>query len=536
MKSYRFLFTLLLLYPFLILTLSAFRPGPVNSPFVEYQEPEFLTYEELQELSRNPEPNRKLKAKLERFWKTPIISNEAYIQGMMPAVKKNRRLGTFMRVASWNIEKSLNIPDAITVFTSPEKFKGLINTDIPVGSTDYEYILLQQKRLMTSDVVILQEMDIGVKRSGYRNATADLAKAMNMNYAYGPEQLEVDPVILSLESLKFEDDRLDEEATKYFRADPEKVKGVFGSAVLSKYPIKSAEVFQLETQTYDWYSGEIKKTTFLEKGRRTGSKTVFKNELTREVKVGGRIFFRVDLYVPELPNETLTVINVHLEIKCTPKGREMQMKEILSYIKDIKNPVILAGDFNSAPTDLSPTSVTRVVKRTAKNPTTWLSVGINYFTAEGATINTSRFLSNATKNFQNPLAKHIPIVAPNAVKGLFDRVEYFRFKDDGVFDFRGNGERSMNGKDKKLANSNERDLIGFKTTFRVRRPIGFIGKYRLDWIFVKSFLKDGNDDFGSYRFAPHFGETLEEMNTSLVRAVSDHHPNVVDLPFEEPGV
>ena len=150
-------------------------------------------------------------------------------------------------------------------------------------------------------------------------------------------------------------------------------------------------------------------------------------------------------------------------------------------------------------------------------------------------VNATRVTSKLTKNLQDPTAKHIPFVMPNPVKPLFSMIEDFRFDDGGTFDFRGDGHRSVNGNDGTLANANQRDLKGFKTTFSVRRAIAeVLGKYRLDWVFVKSFLKDPRDEDGSYQFAPHFGETLEEMNTSLFVPISDHHPNVVDIPFEEP--
>ncbi len=94
----------------------------------------------------------------------------------------------------------------------------------------------------------------------------------------------------------------------------------------------------------------------------------------------------------------------------------------------------------------------------------------------------------------------------------------------------------MNNKNGALANSNERDFKGFKTTWSVKRPISFLGKYRLDWVFVKSYLKNSYDKTGPYRLAPHFGETLEEMNTSLKIPISDHHPNVVNIPLQEPRI
>jgi len=222
--------------------------------------------------------------------------------------------------------------------------------------------------------------------------------------------------------------------------------------------------------------------------------------------------------------------------KSKPKNRMAQLSEILfSYIRDIPNPVILAGDFNSSGQDLSPTTTGRVIKRTAQNKSNWLSVATTALIPQALVVNTTRAISNITKNFQDPTARSLPIIAPNPQRDMFLMIKNYRFKDGKTFDFRGDKERSINGKSKTLANSNHRDLKGFKTSFRVKRPIGpLIGKYRLDWMFVKSYAKDPVSSTQPYRFAPHFGQTLEELNTSLSQPISDHHPSIVDLPFNEP--
>lgn len=525
--------------------LSFFAPGIAytteansNTPYLRLRQPDFLTFEELQELGKDPTPNSPLGEKLKNFWNTPVISNEAYYKGARPQNLKSPELGPHIRIATWNIEKSLNIEDAIKLFSSDEKFHLLLS---PLKAADFSQVTVltnQRKKLASADIILLQEMDLGVKRSGYIDASRNLAQALNMNYAFATEQLEIDPVTLGLETINFEEGDADSEATDYYKADPERYKGAFGCAVLSRYPIRSAEAFQLKSQPYDWYHSEKLKPSYLEHARRRGTKLLFLNEITREVKAGGRIYFRVDLAVPELPGGTLTIINVHLEIKCLPQGREEQMREILSYIRDIRNPVILAGDFNSAPTDISSTSVKRVVTRTAKNPTTWLSAGISLVTPHAMAINTSRGLSNITKNLQDPTARHIAIVAPNHVRPMFDMIRDFRFSDGSAFDFRGDKKRSIGGKSGSLANSNQRDFKGFVTTFELRRPlVGIIGKYKLDWFFVKSnLLKSPDPENASYKLAPHFAETLEELNTSLRNQISDHHPMVMDLPLEEPAL
>jgi endonuclease/exonuclease/phosphatase family metal-dependent hydrolase len=505
---------------------------------VRYSAPEFLTFDELVRLSENPNPSGSLQKKVKKLFTTPIVSNEPYYRGVRRPERVHPKLGSFLRVATWNIEKSFEIDRAVVALTSPKGYQSMIDAvKAPVGSSEFVEALRQRRLISEADVLLLQEMDIGVKRSDYVNAPKKLAESLDMNYAYGAAYLEIDPAYLGTEVMKFEGGTVDQDAMDYYRADPARYKGLFGVAVLSRYPIKKVIVFPLRHQGYDWYYGEKSQISFLEQARRFGAKAFFESQLHREMKVGNRIFMRVDLHVPQLPNDTLTIINIHLEIKCLPKEREKQIKEILKYIEEIRNPVIMAGDFNSAPSDLSPASVVRTVKRKAKDPTLWFSAAVSQLAPHALLINSTRALSNVTKNFQNPTARHIPILAPNYVAPMFEAIEDFEFEDDRVFDFRGDPERSADGVSGKLSNSNQRDRLGYRTTFQVRKPFGeIIGKYRLDWFFVKSFLKESDDQSGSYRFAPHFGMTLEEMNSVLKWQISDHHPSIVDLPFNEPRI
>lgn len=509
-----------------------------NLKLIRYQAPDYLTYDELVTLSKDSHPGGALEEKMNRLLNTPFISNEATFRGAVPKRPVDPRLGPALRVLSWNIEKSMKTQEALWAFTDPAAFSKLIDTRrFPEGSGEFLEVLRQREELEKADIILLQEMDVGMKRSEYRNAVKELAEALNMNYVYGTEQLEVDPINLGTEKFADAEGLEDKKLQELFRVDPERVKGLFGSAILSRYPILNVRFFQLLHQSYDWYYGEMERLSLLEKARRSSAETIFLERLSREMKVGGRVFLQADLYVPELPEKKLSVINVHLEIKCKPKGRETQMAEILSYLIDIPNPVIMAGDFNSAPGDLSPTSVRRELRRTGTNPQFWFSQAVRSIGPQGIFLEGTRLFSNLTKNLQNPTARHIPIIAPNATKGLFKLVENFRFSDAGAFDFRGDRDRSAGGEKGMLANSNQRDRIGYKTTFTTDRTIGrVIGKYRLDWVFVKSYLSSPKDDDGPYRFAPHFGRTLEEMNDRLKERISDHHPNVVDLPFEEPKI
>ena len=54
--------------------------------------------------------------------------------------------------------------------------------------------------LQSADVLVLNEVDWGMKRSDYRAVVKDLADALKMNWAYGVEFVEVDPKILGTQS------------------------------------------------------------------------------------------------------------------------------------------------------------------------------------------------------------------------------------------------------------------------------------------------------------------------------------------------
>jgi len=509
------------------------RSAPVKgygSVGPRFQGTEFLTFDELKGLATNPKPGGEVEQKLARFFSRPIISNEAWYSGSRPARAQNAAMGEFVRVATWNIEKSIRAHDAAVALKSPEAFEALIDSRVaPPGSAKREELLRERERLTTADVILLQEMDIGIGRSGYRDAAREIAQALGMNYVYAPQQLEIDPVLLGMEAIP---DGRGGKVTH--QPDPKRYKGVFGIAVLSRYPVKSARCFQLQTQPYDWHAGEKATTDLVEHSRRFAAEILFENKVVREMKVGGRIFFRVDLAVPGLPHDTLSVIHNHLEIKARPQHREAQMVEILSHIKDIPHTVVMAGDHNTSKADLSPTSTKRVLARTTTSSQTWLSVGMNVLMAAPVVVNTGRILINNVKNLHDPLAFHVPIVLPNDSLSLFKAVEKFRFADGGQFDFRGDRDRSINRSSAKLANSNEKARFGRTPTFSVKRPIGPLGRGRLDWIFVKpppSALAEGKK---SYRLSPHFGEALSSFGKALNPLLSDHIPCVVDIPVQEP--
>jgi len=211
------------------------------------------------------------------------------------------------------------------------------------------------------------------------------------------------------------------------------------------------------------------------------------------------------------------------------------MEELLRWIKDTTNPVIVAGDLNTTGGDASPTSVKKEIFQRLGSASFWANTGIKYATGFGVLYEATRGSLNTVKNHDDPTARDIPLVGSNAEAELFDVLEDFRFTDGRAFDFRGDKARTINETEGTLGNSNQRDDKGFATTYEFERNLGVVGKLKLDWMLVKAYSTDPRDDKQPYRFAPHFSRRLDLVNYALPTRLSDHDPISVDLPFAEPA-
>ena len=486
------------------------------------QAPAFTNYDEIRSLSLDPhQVAAPLQKKLDTLFHTPFIENRSK---RVPRVSHSQEHGKHLRITSWNTEQSRQIP---TILSALENQNNFLKSKRP---EEYQNALYERGLILDSDVIVLQEMDIGHPRSAYLHTPKAMAKALGMNYAYGVQYLEVDPVYLGVEDGHIRNKDAIPGAAVVRPEDRGKYHGLFGNAVLSRYPIKRAEIVPLKGVNYDWYEEEAKPYDIVEKTRRASSQFFFRQRPHRELKIGTRAFLRVDLHMPELPLETLTVINVHLEIKLPVEKRRKQLEEILEQIKDIKNPVVLAGDFNSSVFNIGPTSFVKEVTKTVTTPSRLGNLALSL--AEVTQVTRLKDIVNFFKNYQDPLAGHVPIFFENIQKETFGELRDFRFDDGGAFDFRGDSEYSS-WKSGVLSNSNQRCPKGFVSTFTVNHPIGPIGHEKLDWIFVKSFLRSPYDARGSRELAPQFGRTLKAFNRSGNYSYSDHDPITVVLPLQD---
>ncbi len=368
-------------------------------------------------------------------------------------------------------------------------------------------------------------------RTGYMDVVRELAAGLNMNYAFGVEFIEVDALDLGVEEPHPPAREGVEEFSRAFRVDRERYRGLHGTAVLSRYPISAAKILRLPV-CYDWYGSEKEAIAKIEAARRWSAERVFLERISREVRHGGRMALIADLESPELPGGKVTVVAPHLENKCPPGCRKRQMQALLAAIRDVKSPVILGGDLNTSGSDAAPTSIQREISKRVKDPKFWAGQAVRWFSPVGLP-RTILFPANYFRTYADPTKRHIPFLAPNRESGLFRAMERFRFADGGAFDFRGDLERAAAGRRKTLANSNQRAGKGFRPTFKLSRDFGgLVGRFKLDWFFVKPVdLKRPRDKKGSRHFSPHLALTMEELNESVPGNISDHHSLSVDLPL-----
>lgn len=494
--------------------------------------PPTLTYSELIELSQSGDMIRpELKAKIDKLLNTPFIGNTATAK---PHTPTDPKLGKFVRIAEWNIERGLNFEMVVAALSDPVQYARMVDTKEHSPQSDFYREALDQVNLLKdADILVLNELDRGMKRTDYRFVAQELAKALNMNFVYGVEFLEIDPVQLGTEEFEGMPTEEREKLKREIAVDPKRYLGLHGSAVLTRFPILKATT-QPFTPAYDWYHEELKPVSIPEKGKRAAVDKIFLEKILREIRRGGRTMIRVDLDVPDLPEKTLTIIAPHIENKCKPEGRRMQLNEVLTRIQDIPNPVVVAGDMNTTLTDGTPTTIKREITKRVGSKEFWAVQGLKYATGVGLIWDVVTGGINFLKNQHDPTAKHIPVVAPNPEVRFFEDLEKYRFTDGFAFDFRGDKSRTIDGREGTLANSNQRDTKGFATTFEVERKVGPTGTFKLDWFFVKAYSHDPRSDKESYRFAPHFGRTMYEVNNAVPDRVSDHCPITVDLPFGEP--
>lgn len=500
---------LLLITATFIFTTAQGQPGPT-----------LLTYNELVALYEQDPPSPELADKLTKLLTTPFVNNSA---------GKRAARGDVLRVATWNIERGLEFDAVKAALTNDQRFFRRLPLSMRGSGFNLARVLEQAAELSRADIIVLNEVDWGLKRTNYRNVARELAAAMQMNYAFGVEFVEVDPLTLGTETLEGETSADKAKMIANLAVDKTRTLGLHGTAILSRFPLRDTRVIRFVNQGHDWYLGEKNGISKLEKGKRKGAKLVFGEKILREVRRGGRMMLIADVSDSSIPGGTVTVVATHLEAKAKPSERVDQLEELLSVIKSIDNPVILAGDMNTSGSDSTPTSFQREVKKRLGSTSFWATQGIKYATGVGLLYDITIGVVKMQRTRNDPTVKSVRFVSENPEEKFFSTLKDFRFADEGAFDFRGSKMHSTGASGETLSDSNERGSKGFVSTFELDGKLNV--DMKLDWIFVKPLkLTDPDDREQSYVFAPQFGRTLKTLNRSLKDRISDHNPMIVDLP------
>ncbi len=513
--------------------------------YVRESGPQLFSYGELVQLSSDQQMNPKLADKLRLLTTTPFVNNEAYLGGARPRSLVDAKLGPSLRVAFWNIERGLELDDIELFLTDKSAFMAKVIEERAKAKQDgkrirtvnLEKIPEEIENLKAADVWLLNEVDWGVKRTQYRDVVRELAKTLNMNWAYGVEFLEIDPKQLGTDTFDLgESKESQQQLEEVFSVDKDRLRALHGNAVLSRYPIRSARLVPF-TMGYDWFKeSEIRP---MEKGKRKAA-ILIGEDLQRELRRGQRTTLFVDLDIPDAPGHRVTIACTHLENRAKPVIRRQQMEQLLKEVHENATPVIVAGDMNTTGSDETPTSIQNMLYKRYGSADFWTTKGVQWATGVGMVYSAAKTVIKAGGIQYNidPTSANIPGASPNLERALFTSIEKFRFADKKAFDFRGVPERTANGIGGTLADSNQRQSKGFTPTFAVDLTLGKvrIAKFKLDWFFVKADIEQPRDTKGSYLFTPAFPRTLVDLNNFPPEPISDHSPMTVDLPFKDASV
>ncbi len=482
--------------------------------------PAKLTFDELLHLAVDETPPPETMEHLRRLLSEPFIINEATLSGVRPVRPIDRNRGPVLRAVEWNIARGVNLPEIQMSLSPSGDFLDAIQTSGRQGAKKLARIQQELTVLRDADVVILDEVDLGMKRTGYRDVARTLAQALHFNYVYGVEFIELNRLYLGERRM---DIAAPHEQAEEFGVDPKRYLGLEGNAILTRYPIRAAKIVELP-QCYDWFHGEMQQISFLESAKRWSAKKLFDERVRRQVRRGGRMSLIVDLAVPDAPGGQVTIVAPHLEDYCPPQCRQAQMAYLLGQIKGIANPVILGGDLNTNRHDGTPTSIRHEFLKRLIDYHFWVKEAI-FFLAPVPFAGVISASINYVKNYHDPTALNMRFVAPNRAKPLFNATRDFRFADGGAFDFAGEKSKAIHHRGRTLAQSNQRAWKGFGPTFFFRRTyFHLVGSYKLDWFFVKPAP--------GAAFSPYYGRTFRNVNTALEKRISDHCPISVDVPLE----
>ena len=151
-----------------------------------------------------------------------------------------------------------------------------------------------------ADVLLLTETDLGMARAGNRAVAQELARELNMSYAFVPCYLNLTKGSGLEQDLPGANEL-----------------GLHGNAILSRYPIANV------------------RPIFLKNGVDITA--------SREKRIGRQAVVVADIC---FPNYKVTAVSVHLDAHSTQRHRYLQMRDVIDAVG--RHAVVLGGDWNTS--------------------------------------------------------------------------------------------------------------------------------------------------------------------------------------------
>ncbi len=243
-----------------------------NSPRVldhdlEIYFPELLEFESSAELEKSV-VYQKIKPEVER------ILNAVVQEDFAPEVFEKSET---IRALAWNVERG-------------NRFDGIVEA------------LKNHVQLKKRDLLLLTELDYGMARSGNRFVARDLAKELNLNYAFVP-------VYIALQKGSGVESQVADENTK----------SLHGLAIFSRFPIKNAHAVALPNG----------KDKMLGKEKRLGYLRALVADIAH-------------------PASDFRAVTIHLDAHSSRAHRHRQMKIVLDHLETLPSlPTVIGGDWNT---------------------------------------------------------------------------------------------------------------------------------------------------------------------------------------------
>lgn len=160
-------------------------------------------------------------------------------------------------------------------------------------------------------IVLLSEADHGMARTVQRNTTAEIAKALNMTYAFGVEFYEIG---------------LGGPTERAYCADDFNTNGWHGNAILSSVPFNGLKLIRLPEDAY-WFREDTLANS-------------------HEPRVGSRMAIAAIVPTAKGP---LCIVSTHLESNAGVPYRAAQMQTLLDEVDAFapNMPVLIGGDLNT---------------------------------------------------------------------------------------------------------------------------------------------------------------------------------------------